>query len=1060
WFKTMKTDEAAAMLNTAGKETAIKVLSGFDTNKAVEIMLKFDANVRASVVTGMSEDTASLAVVTGWFKTMKSDDAAGILNVAGKDTAVKVLSGLDVNKAVDIIGKVTPEIMNTVIADMAGNQDTLTVVTGWFKTMAPAKASEILNSGSKEVIEKILSGLDANKAVDIVLGLSQENRQAVISDMVSNPDTLKTAGEWLSKADKAKGVDLLARLISEDPVLSGTDKTTTPMALNLFVNVSDPKRQNELLKGVTDKFNTIKNSLVSEKDTAKKESMQKTVDNFGKYTEQWNAVKKEAFFQLAAKEGNSYELTGDKLTKTQQVFTKTSELWKSLFGKDFSWSPENVVVKGVDSKILSGSVFEDVTSLYDAKTNTLYVKDGVASMPDIWRERENAFLVQAGNNAAAEKKEIQIREKALLLMTDLGIDQQKLIDTSTKDAQGVRSVLEGIDHVGYDSFKAGVKNVGVAAITSMILDNPSYLGASLLDMDKADNVTAGLLCTIMGSNPENINPGVDSAYTTFSRLNSGSQAEVFNGIVDYYYKEQSEIKDSAQKTQHEEKGLLRRMDGVAAFMQKFQSSSTVTGYIAKGDDERLIKVADLVKPNIANGIIQNAAKNYSKDLDEQIQKEADLLLKVKAENSGAIFGYFDTATQDKIVSQIGIQKTSPIMDGYYKASPTGANAYMARINLQTGIDIMRGMDKENVKKIFSSFSDKIAASYIETMLTEDQQSNLVDVYNGNQNPKVLDASGNTVGMIRTATVVRGENNLPTGISLSDTEFYPLDYQSLQVEKSPQASVTGKKAPATFNVVLTNNKEVLRQTAADKRAFSVYSELLPDKGRFYDHDFKEIVKNRIMDTPDKRPLAILVFAQYDNNGAISNKSDIISSVISNGYRVMYYKADTDADAINSVKSAAQVGTSREQRANFIWFEGHGNLRSIRWGNGSGGSDYFNAADYNNMKQMGPSLEDGGTVVVSACNGARRLDYDGTLCESMAELIADAFWQQAGHVYATDQESISLNHLEFYNGRVSGVVWNLLDNCDSSGSHCQIVGNPHNFDVSVRNMPNRLTPATNI
>lgn len=155
-------------------------------------------------------------------------------------------------------------------------------------------------------------------------------------------------------------------------------------------------------------------------------------------------------------------------------------------------------------------------------------------------------------------------------------------------------------------------------------------------------------------------------------------------------------------------------------------------------------------------------------------------------------------------------------------------------------------------------------------------------------------------------------------------------------------------------------------------------------------YREIVRNRILDRPDGRPLALVVFPhpRSDYNKAFEHDTDLFSQFIKEGYRMMYYEASTDRQFYSILKLA-----TNRQRARVIIIGGHGSRKTINFGyNYWKGSSYYYAfhLDTRDKKRMikrkiGSAIEVGGSILLYSCSTGQGREQKTNMANVMREVF---------------------------------------------------------------------------
>jgi hypothetical protein len=95
------------------------------------------------------------------------------------------------------------------------------------------------------------------------------------------------------------------------------------------------------------------------------------------------------------------------------------------------------------------------------------------------------------------------------------------------------------------------------------------------------------------------------------------------------------------------------------------------------------------------------------------------------------------------------------------------------------------------------------------------------------------------------------------------------------------------------------------------------------GRFTLDDLEEIVRNRLQNKPDGRPLVIALYPKDDHNGVFQFNIGA-EEFLRQGYRVMYYEIGSNEEMVQRILEA-----TRDQKGNALILGGHGSRTSVTW-----------------------------------------------------------------------------------------------------------------------------------
>lgn len=138
---------------------------------------------------------------------------------------------------------------------------------------------------------------------------------------------------------------------------------------------------------------------------------------------------------------------------------------------------------------------------------------------------------------------------------------------------------------------------------------------------------------------------------------------------------------------------------------------------------------------------------------------------------------------------------------------------------------------------------------------------------------------------------------------------------------------------------------------------------------------EVIQNRHNLKPDGRPLAVLVMARGDHNGAFYLSDEIFEGLMTHNHRVVYYEAENDRDLVKCLKAGTGLGTANEQKAQVLVFGGHGSQSSLHLERyerpQKKNQGMLEPDDEEMLKRSGVSatLADGGQIVLDSCSNGK-------------------------------------------------------------------------------------------
>jgi hypothetical protein len=102
-------------------------------------------------------------------------------------------------------------------------------------------------------------------------------------------------------------------------------------------------------------------------------------------------------------------------------------------------------------------------------------------------------------------------------------------------------------------------------------------------------------------------------------------------------------------------------------------------------------------------------------------------------------------------------------------------------------------------------------------------------------------------------------------------------------------------------------------------------------RWNSENLAEILRNRSATTFDGRPIATLVYARSDHNGAFAQHNNLVRSLIDSDYCVMYFEASTDLEVLQAMRQAiARPSESRTQPGALLILAAHSSRTEMNFG----------------------------------------------------------------------------------------------------------------------------------
>lgn len=210
--------------------------------------------------------------------------------------------------------------------------------------------------------------------------------------------------------------------------------------------------------------------------------------------------------------------------------------------------------------------------------------------------------------------------------------------------------------------------------------------------------------------------------------------------------------------------------------------------------------------------------------------------------------------------------------------------------------------------------------------------------------------------------------------------------------------------------------------------SVFNSLGVTTTRVQSSTLATIVYNRLNNSDDGRPVAVIVVAEADHNDAFSMKyaqygvapvDQAAVQLTNQGYRVMVYTAASESDMVSALQDGTSGGTCP---ASAIVIMGHGWQGGVNFGSG-GEEASFDVGDVGEMQQAGVGnfLKSGGAVVILACSTGEGEDNQVNLGNqarvlfpqaSQDKIFSPPWIAQNRFTFSFDGTGL-INNVSFYN-----------------------------------------------
>lgn len=161
----------------------------------------------------------------------------------------------------------------------------------------------------------------------------------------------------------------------------------------------------------------------------------------------------------------------------------------------------------------------------------------------------------------------------------------------------------------------------------------------------------------------------------------------------------------------------------------------------------------------------------------------------------------------------------------------------------------------------------------------------------------------------------------------------------------------------------------------------------------------VVNNHLLaenDTHDPRPIAVMIYPRDDWNSVFQNSTSMFT-LLNKGYRVRYYEAETEQEAVAALKDA-----TKRRKASLVIFGGHGNQKSIALGAPDPQMSkslhekyYLDISDGADLKGLASRIVKGGHIVLDSCSNASGGPHAANMIQFMSRQFPHAYVHAMTH-----------------------------------------------------------------
>lgn len=162
-------------------------------------------------------------------------------------------------------------------------------------------------------------------------------------------------------------------------------------------------------------------------------------------------------------------------------------------------------------------------------------------------------------------------------------------------------------------------------------------------------------------------------------------------------------------------------------------------------------------------------------------------------------------------------------------------------------------------------------------------------------------------------------------------------------------------------------------------------------RWSEPNLAEIVRNRTLASFDGRPIATLVYAEADFNGAFARHNSIVAELIRAGYCVRYYDECTDVGVLRAIAAAVSRPSSDSiEPAALLILGAHSNQTEMRFGSGNDATEILSLGDIDLITQspLRETVRKDGHVILIACNAGEGRETQANLANMFGHIFEPA------------------------------------------------------------------------
>jgi len=159
-------------------------------------------------------------------------------------------------------------------------------------------------------------------------------------------------------------------------------------------------------------------------------------------------------------------------------------------------------------------------------------------------------------------------------------------------------------------------------------------------------------------------------------------------------------------------------------------------------------------------------------------------------------------------------------------------------------------------------------------------------------------------------------------------------------------------------------------------------------RWSRENLTEIVRNRALLDFDGRPIAAIVYAEADYNGAFGEHNAMVEALIQNGYCVMYFDESTDTGVLRALRTATTRPSSpKSEPAALIVLGAHSSKTDMVFGRKGEGENRLSVEDKDIIVEslVKDTLRENGQIVLIACSAGEGREKE----DNVANLFRGVF-----------------------------------------------------------------------